>query len=98
MVSKPRPSCWRLFALFILPFLHLCACLIIAFVDPNVGLEPIIVIDTPFSFLVMALGGLDSPHLLIWFGILGTLWWYLVARFVELEARKLILFLKARRR
>jgi hypothetical protein len=42
--------------------------------------------------------GWDSPHPLIWFGILGTLWWYLLALFVELELKKLIAFFKKRRR
>jgi hypothetical protein len=97
MSSGNGTSRWRLFALLILPFLHLCACAVAAH-GPVVDLQPIIVIDTPLSFLVLALAGWASPHLLIWFGILGTLWWYLVALFVELEARKLILFFRARRR
>ena len=85
------------FLAFVLPLLHLCLCVAIAFASPSVGLEPIIRIDLPFSLLLLAVVGWGSPHLLIWFGILGTLWWYLLIRFVQIEWSRLIGFMRKRR-
>jgi hypothetical protein len=94
VTSENRGSRWRLFAILILPLLHLCVCMVVAHVGPNVNLEPIIIIDAPFSLFVLLLMGWDSPHPLIWFGVLGTLWWYLLARFVELETGRLMRYLR----
>jgi hypothetical protein len=61
---------------YVLPFIHLCACLIVAFARIETGWEQLIKFDFPFSIVLAGLTfRLDHP--LIWFGILGTLWWYL---------------------
>jgi hypothetical protein len=83
--EKPR---WQMIGLFIFPFLHICVCVATAFSRPVVDLEPLTMIDAPFSFFIIALMGWNTHHPLIWFGILGSVWWYLLAVFFDLEIRK----------
>ncbi|MGB9236862.1 MAG: hypothetical protein WCC04_20830 [Terriglobales bacterium] len=66
----------------LLPFLHLCACLIIALGSLESGWQYLTMIDAPASILVIALI-YNFNHPLILFGIVGTLWWYLLSRGVE---------------
>lgn len=64
--------------LYLLPGIHLGACLVIAIAKLQSGWEQMIKIDFPFSVLLVALAWrLDHPFL--WFGFLGTLWWYFVS-------------------
>ena len=65
---------------YLLPPIHLAARLLISIANVQSGWEQMIKIDFPFSIV---LGGLvfakDRP--LLWFGVLGSLWWFLVPWF-----------------
>jgi hypothetical protein len=65
----------RSYLVYLLPFLHLGGCLAI-WLSHN--LEYMIVIDFPISilFVVLMYKGVNP---VISFGILGTLWWYLLS-------------------
>ena len=78
------------FLVCILPFLHLGACLAIWIGHINTGWQKLLIIDFPFSVVLAALMFRDVNQLLN-FGILGTLWWYVLS----LAARRL--FRKGRR-
>jgi hypothetical protein len=71
-----------------LPFLHLCACLVIAFGNLNSGWDYLFYIDFPASILPFGLSWYYH-HPLIWFAIFGTLWWYFLSRVVEYVFNKL---------
>jgi hypothetical protein len=62
----------------LLPFLHLCACLFIALAGIEAGWQYMTMIDAPASVLVIALI-YNFNHPLILFGIVGTLWWYVLS-------------------
>jgi hypothetical protein len=62
----------------LLPFLHLCACLTIAVAGIGAGWQYMTMIDAPASVLVIALI-YNFNHPLVLFGIIGTLWWYLLS-------------------
>ena len=63
-----------------MPFLHLCACLVITLANMETGWEYLIVIDFPFSVVLVGLSyRKDWP--LLWFGGLGSLWWFFVPWF-----------------
>jgi hypothetical protein len=62
----------------LLPFLHLCACLTVALAGIESGWQYMTMIDAPASVLVIALI-YNFNHPLILFGIVGTLWWYLLS-------------------
>jgi hypothetical protein len=72
------------YLVYLLPILHLGGCLAIWLTH---NLENMIVIDFPFSILFVALmyKGINP---VISFGILGTLWWYLLS----LAIRRIIRF------
>ena len=76
MADRPR---WPSFALvFLAPLLHLVACVVIQVAGLERGWEQMIKVDFPFSILLVALTWrLDVP--VLWFGALGTLWWYIVS-------------------
>lgn len=65
---------------YLLPALHLCACLVIAIAKIESGWEQMIKIDFPFSLLLVALM-YAKDHPLLWFGVLGTLWWFFLPWF-----------------
>jgi hypothetical protein len=78
MTLKRKP--W-FFLVYALPGLHLVACLTIAAARIDSGWEQLIKIDFPFSLaLVVLTWRSDQP--LLWFGILGTAWWYFLSRIV----------------
>jgi hypothetical protein len=62
-----------------LPLLHLTACATIALANINSGVHYLIYVDFPLSLLVVMLGWRNDIFLL-WFAVLGTLWWYLLSR------------------
>jgi hypothetical protein len=73
---------------FILPAIHLAACLTIYVGGFRGAWQYLIIADFPASLLVaaaMALVGEDSPFALpvIWFGFIGTLWWFSLCWFVS---------------
>jgi len=67
----------RPYLVYLLPFLHLSACLVM-WLEHVQNLEFMILIDFPSSIPVVALlyAGFNPW---ICFGILGTLWWYLLS-------------------
>jgi hypothetical protein len=77
-----KTSISRVFAVckYLLPILHLCACLVIAIAKIESGWEQMIKIDFPFSLLLVALI-YAKDHALLWFGVLGTLWWFFLPWF-----------------
>ena len=62
----------------LLPALHLCACLTIALAVIGAGWQYMTMVDAPASVLVIALI-YNFNHPLVLFGIIGTLWWYLLS-------------------
>ena len=73
----------RFFLVYLLPFLHLCACVVLGLINAESGAEYIGHADLPFTILIAPLV-FWSRHPLVWFAILGTLWWYLLSRGIEL--------------
>jgi hypothetical protein len=60
---------------YVLPTIHLCVCITIALANIESGWEHMIKVDFPFSILLTALTW-RLEHPIVWFGILGTFWWY----------------------
>jgi hypothetical protein len=86
--------------IYLLPILHLCACLIsmVGYLVPRLqylGMvwTGIMFADFPISLLAFALAWKYSALATAWILVCGTLWWYLLSRGAELVARKF----KARR-
>ena len=79
----------RSFLIYLLPILHLCACLIIAVAGLESGWRYMMFADLPASVLIMA-EAYNFDHPLILFGIFGTLWWYLLSRGVEIVGTRVI--------
>src|ERR1035438_1842809 len=78
---------WQ-YAAVIAALLHMCLCIAAAMFEQSGRLEQIVtLVDLPFS-IVLIIVGWNSPHLLIWFGVLGTLWWYLLVIFAGIVLRK----------
>jgi hypothetical protein len=76
-------SMGRFFLVHLLPFLHLAACLIIALWRIETGWQTMLLVDFPMSAIVVAIiYNFDHPLLL--YGVLGTLWWYLISRVIEM--------------
>jgi hypothetical protein len=63
---------------YLLPLLHLGACLAIWIGHIDSGWQKLLIIDFPFSVVLAALMFRDVNQLLS-FGILGTLWWYVLS-------------------
>jgi hypothetical protein len=77
-----KPSILRFLAVcrYVLPAVHLSACAVISITRIESGWEQMIKIDFPFSLLLGALTYIkDYP--LLWFGVLGTLWWFFLPWF-----------------
>jgi hypothetical protein len=73
----------RLVLIHSLPFIHLLVCLIIATAKIESGWETMLMADFPMSVIVVAIiYNFDHPLLL--YGTLGTLWWYLISRTLEM--------------
>jgi hypothetical protein len=78
----------RFVVVHLLPFLHLCTCVVIGLISPESGAEYIGHIDLPFTILIAPLV-FWSSHPIVWFAILGTLWWYLLSRGAELLVNRI---------
>ncbi|HXM21905.1 MAG TPA: hypothetical protein VN948_11650 [Terriglobales bacterium] len=63
---------------YLLPLLHFCACITIKVADLESGVHYLILVDFPFSFLLVMLGW-RRDNFLLWFSTLGTLWWYFLS-------------------
>ena len=75
------------FLVYLLPLLHLCACIIIAFASITKGWEYLGLIDFPASALIVAID-YNFDHPLLLFGVFGTLWWYFLSRVAEYAFNK----------
>jgi len=73
----------RSLLVYLLPLVHLCACVVIGLMNLESGAEYIGHADLPFTILIAPLV-FWSSHPIVWFAILGTLWWYFVSRVLEL--------------
>jgi hypothetical protein len=72
-----------------LPFLHLCACLIIWAAQLQTGLDYLFFVDFPISaFLFGAAYNFNHPVLL--YAVFGTLWWYLLSRAAEIIGTSIV--------
>jgi hypothetical protein len=69
----------RFISIRLLPLLHLCACLTIAIVNSD-WWGIMFVVDLPISVLITPLFWYIRPMLA--FGIVGTVWWYLLSRLI----------------
>jgi hypothetical protein len=63
---------------YLLPFFHLCSCLVIGLARWDAAWGYLFFIDLPFSVVILAIA-YNFQHPLVLFGILGTLWWYFVS-------------------
>jgi len=66
------------FLVYVLPFLHLGACVAIWVGHVDTGWQKLIIADFPFSIVLVGLMFRDVNPLLN-FGVLGTLWWYVLS-------------------
>ncbi len=81
-----RPSRW----VYLLPLLHLCACLTsyVGLLVPSLQHLGILftfvqLADLPISLPAYFLGWKYSTLAVIWIFVAGTLWWYLLGRGVQ---------------
>lgn len=80
VTSKSAPM-----AVFLLPFLHLGACIAIWVGHVDTGWQKLLIADFPFSVILAGLMFRNVDPLLS-FGVLGTLWWW----FLSLIVRRLV--------
>lgn len=74
---------------YLLPFLHLCACLVITVARLESAWEYMMFVDAPASVLIISVS-YNFDHPLILFGVIGTLWWYLLSRAAQIWGTRLI--------
>jgi len=82
MLSAPKRFHW----IYILPFIHFCACLtsMIGLVVPRLQYLGIVwsfimLADLPISLVAYALAWEHSLPAALWIVVAGTLWWYLLS-------------------
>jgi len=82
---------------YVLPVLHLCACLVsmIGYVIPSlqhwgIAFTFILLLELPISAVAYALGWKYPAIATIWIFVAGTLWWYALSRGIELAFDKFI--------
>jgi hypothetical protein len=68
---------------YLLPFLHLSTCIVIELAHLEAAWGYMFLIDIPMSVIILAIS-YNFNHPLLLFGALGTLWWYLLSRAVEM--------------
>ena len=73
--------------IYLLPTLHLAACLIIAVLRLGSAWEFMLKVDFPMSVIIIAVS-FSFDHPLVVFGILGTLWWYMLSRVAQMLVRQ----------
>jgi len=66
----------------LLPLFHLCACIMIRFASLESGVHYLILVDFPFSLVLVVLGW-PRDNFLLWFSTLGTLWWYFLSHMTQ---------------
>jgi hypothetical protein len=84
------------FLVYLLPLLHLCACIIIVLAQVGRGWEYLGLIDFPASVIIAAMD-YNFDHPLFLFGVFGTLWWYLLSRGAQIMGARLITTVQERR-
>jgi hypothetical protein len=70
------------FLVYLLPFLHLGACVTIWAGHIDSGWQKLIIVDFPFSIVIVGLL-FRSDNPLLAFGVLGTFWWYGLSLFIR---------------
>jgi hypothetical protein len=75
---------WKKLWIHVLPFLHLCACVLTAIANPDSGWKYVGLADYPVSIMEVGLSMRYDVHPLLFFGIIGTAWWYLISLVVFL--------------
>jgi hypothetical protein len=75
----PRVLRW----VYVLPFLHLCICVVIRLAHLDKAWGYMFLVDIPMSVIILAIS-YNFDHPLLLFGTLGTLWWYLLSRAAEM--------------
>ena len=74
---------------YLLPFLHVCACVVTVLANPESGWKYLGLVDFPVSIAEVGLSmRFDVPPFLF-FVIIGTIWWYLVSLVILALLRKL---------
>jgi hypothetical protein len=93
-VSEMSPSAHNRW-IYLLPILHLCACLIsmVGYLVPKLDYlgivwTGILLVDFPISLVGFALAFKYSALATAWILVVGTLWWYLLSRGAELMVRR----------
>jgi hypothetical protein len=88
---KPKHPRW----VYLLPVLHLSACLIsmVGHVIPSLQSLGIIwvgilLVDLPVSAPAYVLAWWNGPITVIWIVVVGTLWWYFLSRVIERLIKK----------
>jgi hypothetical protein len=71
----------------LLPSLHFVSCLIIGLTGSDAAWGYMFLIDIPMSVIILSVA-YSFNHPLLLFGILGTLWWYLLSRAAEMVIRR----------
>lgn len=66
----------------ILPLAHLCACVVIAVAHMEAAWGYMFWVDAPASVFILALA-YNHIQPFVLFGIIGTLWWYLVSYVIQ---------------
>ena len=86
----------RLFWAYLLPLLHLSACLIstIAYIVPSLqhlafGWVILMLVDLPVSVVAYALAWKHGVIAGVWVVVAGTVWWHLLGRGVDFLINKL---------
>jgi hypothetical protein len=77
--NVPRAGRW----VYLLPFIHLGACIVIGLARLDKAWGYMLFVDVPMSVIIGAIS-YNFDHPLLLFGTLGTLWWYLISRAVEM--------------
>lgn len=75
----PRVHRW----VHLLPLLHLCVCVFIGLAHLDRAWGYMFLVDIPMSVIILAIS-YNFNHPLLLFGTLGTLWWYLISRAIEM--------------
>lgn len=89
MQSTEKPSRW----IYLLPTIHLIACAIsfLGYLIPQagfLGIVCIVLVDLPVSAIFYALAWKYEVIAVLWVLVVGTLWWYLLARAIDRLIRK----------
>jgi hypothetical protein len=66
--------------------LHLLSCLFFGVAHVDAAWGYMFLVDIPMSVIILAIA-YNFDHPMILFGILGTLWWYLLSRAADMVIR-----------